>query len=141
MLILPVGCAASGPKFERAAVPANKAVVYVYRNGSMLGAASTYHLLANDKYVATLTNGGYCVLEVDPGVVKFAYDVDTSSPAELKARMANDPSFKTVPCGDTFVKQGQESFLCVYLHPVSMELKEVPRDKALKDMSQLHRFE
>ncbi|MFO1500594.1 MAG: DUF2846 domain-containing protein [Verrucomicrobiota bacterium] len=71
MCLLIVGCA-TGPKFETTAVPRDgKALVYVYRKGSMVGAAGYSRIYVNNEFLTKLRNSGYAPCEVPPGTVTF----------------------------------------------------------------------
>jgi hypothetical protein len=63
------GGASSGPE---APPVAGKALVYVYRQGSMLGAANYDRIYVNSDYFAALHNSNYAMAEVQPGTVVFA---------------------------------------------------------------------
>ena len=65
------GCA-SGPRFTAAPQPASgKALVYVYRKSSIVGAAGYDKIYVNDDYLADLHSGGYCTHEIPEGTNVF----------------------------------------------------------------------
>lgn len=51
---------------------AGKALVYVYRQGRVLGAAGYDRILVNNEYLAALHNSNYAQREVQPGTIVFA---------------------------------------------------------------------
>ena len=51
--------------------PAGKALIYVYRQGRMLGAAGYDRIFVNNHYLAALRNSNYAQREVPPGTVVF----------------------------------------------------------------------
>lgn len=67
-----LGCATSGPKFTAAAAPApGKALIYVYRAASFVGAAGYDLVYVNTDYVATIRSGGYAHYEAPQGTAIF----------------------------------------------------------------------
>jgi hypothetical protein len=52
--------------------PTGKALVYVYREGKMVGAAGYNRIFINNDYLAALRNSNYAQREVPPGTVVFA---------------------------------------------------------------------
>jgi hypothetical protein len=72
MLAALAGCASLGPPFQPlAAVPAGKAVVYIYRPPSFVGSAVTFKVNAGDLPVISLSNGGYFPYVTAPGRISF----------------------------------------------------------------------
>jgi len=66
------GCA-SGPEFKPITdIPSNKALVYVYRKGRILGAANESHIFVNGEYLTKLKNSAYAPRVVEPGKVVFS---------------------------------------------------------------------
>lgn len=51
---------------------AGKALVYVYRQGRVLGAAGYDRIFVNNEYLAALHNSNYAQREVQPGTIVFA---------------------------------------------------------------------
>src|SRR6266849_1309481 len=71
-MILFTGCA-TGPAFTPvASVPAGQSVIYVYRKGNFVGAATESHIFVNGKYLTKLQNSGYAPAFVPPGPVLFS---------------------------------------------------------------------
>lgn len=63
------GCMAIGPKFEPLSSPdAAVTKIAVYRPADFANSGTTPHLYVDGTKVAEITNGGYVVLEVKPGV-------------------------------------------------------------------------
>lgn len=62
-------CMALGPKFEPLSAPAsNVSKIAVYRPANFTNSAITPDLHVDEKKVAEITNGGYVVLDLSPGV-------------------------------------------------------------------------
>ena len=57
---------------QQPAVPADKAHLYVYRVGSMVGAIGYDILFVNDEHLAALRNSNYAECDVSPGPVVFS---------------------------------------------------------------------
>jgi hypothetical protein len=73
VILLLHGCA-SGPRFEGiTAVPENKALLYIYREAQMLGAADSFEVFVNGKEIVRMTNGGYYVHTLEPGPVVISH--------------------------------------------------------------------
>jgi len=73
VILLLHGCA-SGPRFEgMTAVPENKALLYIYREAQMLGAADSFEIFVNGKEIVKMTNGGYYVHTLEPGPVVISH--------------------------------------------------------------------
>ncbi len=72
VIFLPViGCGVSGEKFVPVTTPPGKAVVYIYRPHSMRGGSAEWTLMANDKPLTIIKNGGYYPYITEPGHIKF----------------------------------------------------------------------
>ena len=72
VVLLVAGCAASGPRFVPVeAVPQEKALVYIYRNNSIVGGAIRYHVSVGDEPIVHLIRGGYYPYLADPGETTF----------------------------------------------------------------------
>jgi hypothetical protein len=73
VILLLHGCA-SAPRFEgMTAVPENKALLYIYRESEMLGAANSFEVFVNGKEIVRMTNGGYYVHTLEPGPVVISH--------------------------------------------------------------------
>jgi hypothetical protein len=67
--VILVSCA-SGPPFRAIeSVPENRAVIYVYRQSSLRGAAFTPSVTVGNNAAVPLKNGGYLTMLVEPGNV------------------------------------------------------------------------
>jgi hypothetical protein len=67
------GCA-SAPRFkELTSVPENKALIYIYREKRMLGAAGSWEVFVNGKEIVKMSNGGYYVHTLEPGPVVISH--------------------------------------------------------------------
>ena len=64
------GCATSGPGFtEVSPAPPGRAMIYLYRESRMMGAAGSFTIFKNGKNLVKLKNGGYLPIEVEAGPV------------------------------------------------------------------------
>ena len=85
----PASVPALGSSFQPTAkIPADKAVVYIYRpTGSGAGgAAIPFDVKANGKIVTTLVQGGYCVYVTEPGAIEFtAFDTGFMAPTSTSS--------------------------------------------------------
>lgn len=78
---------AGGAAFKRVEeVPADKALVYIYRPSSMFGMAIHYNVRVNDKVVTDLRNGGYFPYIGSPGELVFSAKTEASSSVTLDAK-------------------------------------------------------
>jgi hypothetical protein len=67
-----VGCASLGEPYQPvSAVPADKALVYIYRPKSFVGAAISYTVHVGNVPAVKLVNGGYTTFIADPGETEF----------------------------------------------------------------------
>ena len=72
LLLLPLGCAASGATFQPVAdVPQGKSLVYIYRPNSIVGGAIRYHVAVGNQRVVYLIRGGYFPYIAEPGETEF----------------------------------------------------------------------
>lgn len=132
-----LGCGASGKSFDREEIPAGKAIAYVYRSGSIVGAASQYHLYANEKYVANITNGGYAVVVLSPGHVQFRYQ---SGSALIGDDILLKLSKHGRNCGELMAEPGHEYFLKVNMSAFGMKLVAVQEPKAISHLGGLRQY-
>ena len=87
-MLLQYGCANLGRQFEpAAAVPSDKATVYVYRPSRFAGAAAFFTVNAGEKPIAKLYNGGYFAYTATPGELELwaATESKSSVTLDLKA--------------------------------------------------------
>lgn len=67
------GCAVGGAAFEDPALaPAGSAVVYFYRPPEMQGSALTLHVMDKGAEIATLKNGQFVAVPMEPGQHEFS---------------------------------------------------------------------
>jgi hypothetical protein len=72
-LLLLAACA-SGPSFQGlSAAPPDKALLYLYRESRILGAAGAYEIFVNGKPVVEMSNGGYYVAALEPGEITLSH--------------------------------------------------------------------
>lgn len=95
------GCA-SGPAFERvSSVPADKALIYVYRSPVMHGAAYTPEIRINDHVTFPLVNGGYVAYFAPPGEISISITNVGTRSINFTAGAGQDYYIKggTIPMG------------------------------------------
>jgi len=80
------GCANLGPAYQSQSVESDKAIVYVYRPNSFVGAAMSYDVFNGDKFVTRLHNGGYHPLVVNPGKIHLWGETEAKSEVFLIAK-------------------------------------------------------
>lgn len=64
-------CTTLGDKYKPTEVPKEKAQVVVYRPSRFMGSANSPYVCLDNKVVGEFPNGGYLVLEVEPGSHKI----------------------------------------------------------------------
>lgn len=70
--LLLAGCA-TGPAFTPvSSAPPGQSLVYVYRKGNFVGAATESHIFVNGKHLTKLRNSAYAPAFVPPGPVLFS---------------------------------------------------------------------
>ncbi len=62
------GCAATGPPFQAANLPASDALVYVFRSNALTGCVLTPTIEVDGKKAGELRNGGYLPLYMSEGI-------------------------------------------------------------------------
>jgi hypothetical protein len=82
--VVGTGCSASGPAFEKIAIPEGKSVIYTYRPSSFFGAALSPMVVCGGKGVG-LKPGGYHPIIVDPGPVLCTASTESTSEVNVEA--------------------------------------------------------
>ena len=85
------GCS-SGPRFSLRTPPPDKALVYIYREGGMVGAARSYRILVNQKHLVNMWGGSYYAYEVEPSAVSIATDLRWTLGIDLYSALASTPT-------------------------------------------------
>lgn len=81
------GCASLGDAFQPVAnVPADKALVYIYRPNKFVGGGAYYTVRANDKPITKLYNGGYYPYIANPGELQISAKTESTSSVTLDLR-------------------------------------------------------
>ena len=70
-------CSGGGPPFEAPPAPGNKAVIWLFRPASIVGAANTDFIGIKGCLLARLRNGDYLPIEVAPGEVTLQHAQNT----------------------------------------------------------------
>jgi hypothetical protein len=115
---------------------ADKARIYVYRAGSMVGAVGYDILFVNDEHLAALHNSNYAQCDIPPGTVVFSGI----------ARVKKTPIAVDLQLITNHKKTARERFRMVvepgktyYVRwSVGGKMKLVDTDKGAKEMSGLH---
>lgn len=90
-----VGCGATGPIFKPIAVPADKGVVYIYRESSFVG-GGVYGTVSADKTPLTkIRNGGYFPFVANPGKVHFEVSTEATNEADVVVEAGKEKYLKT----------------------------------------------
>ena len=77
------GCATGTPFSGLAPTPENRALLYIYRESRITGAASSNEVYVNGKPTVDLKSGGYFVVDIEPGPVAISHRVALSIPLLL----------------------------------------------------------
>ena len=87
-ILLAAGCASTPrPLYApEAAVPADRAVVYVYRDAGVIGGAVAYTVSANGTPIAKLPPGGYFPYYAKPGEIEFTARTEATTSVTIDAR-------------------------------------------------------
>jgi hypothetical protein len=130
-----VGCSATGATFAERQPPPGKSLVYVYRNGGMLGAAGSWEFYENDQYITKITNGGYYDFVVDPGHIQFAvlsgYGPMVMDVALISHLMGKSPLL-------TLEANADETYY--FKFEIGSKMSPVTKEEAVHDMIGKHRF-
>lgn len=123
VVLLVAGCTTTGPQFEAATgVPADRALVYVYREAGFVGGGLAYMVRANDVEISTLPAGGYFVYHAVPGEIEFS--------AKTEARTSVTIDAET---GKTYYIKGTVGVGVFVGHP---HLTVVPNDVGAKEIAE-----
>jgi hypothetical protein len=120
--------------------PAGKALIYVYRPGSTVGAANHPRLFVNDEFLADLHSSDYASREVLPGTVVFSFLPKSTVDITLYQTLSNNLKKKKTEVLRIEVEAGKTYYLkWSYggfggLHP----LKLVDAATGAKGMTGLH---
>jgi Protein of unknown function (DUF2846) len=134
-----MGCGASGQRFERLNVPEGKAVVYIYRIGSIVGSAGSSELFANGSHLTRVDNGGYFAHVVDPGQVEYK-TLQDGTPILLTSYLLNKALAKQEPLYTLKTEAGVEYFLRWRLKMFGPTVDQVKVDQALRELNGLRMF-
>ena len=89
-----IGCSASGPAYQKIAVPEGKSVVYAYRPKSIFGAAIQPRVSCGLPGPG-LKPGGYHAFVLDPGTVTCSASTESTSEVQVDA----------APNGSSYVRE------------------------------------
>ena len=78
------GCA-SGPAFQAPVLPADKAVIFIYRP-SAFGLAKAYDVKRGDETIVTMKSHGYFPYLADPGPVTLSATTETTDTVTLDVK-------------------------------------------------------
>jgi hypothetical protein len=85
MVLGGAGCAASGPAFQKIAVPDGKSVIYAYRPSTLIGGAIRPAVQCGSSSIV-LSRGGYHPFVVDPGTVLCSASTEATSEVNVDAK-------------------------------------------------------
>jgi len=84
MTVVLAGCA-SGPVFQAPVLPADKAVIFIYRP-SAFGFAKAYDVKRGDETIVTVKSHGYFPYLTDPGTVTLSATTETTDSVTLDVK-------------------------------------------------------
>ena len=84
MTVVLAGCA-SGPAFQAPVLPADKAVIFIYRP-SAFGFAKAYDVKRGDETIVTVKSHGYFPYLTDPGTVTLSATTETTDSVTLDVK-------------------------------------------------------
>ena len=129
---------ASGPKFTAAtSTKYDKALIYVYRKSSMVGAAGFDKVYVNQNLFTTLRSGGYAPYEVSPGIVSFSLTARMAKSLGLTAVITNTDDQKNEKLKIN-AEPGRTYFIKLYVTGSGHELKVVDSATGIKEIRGLH---
>ena len=112
------GCSAKGAAFTRLSpLPADKGVVYIYRQSSFVGGGVYGTVKANDAPVTRIKNGGYYPYVAAPGPVHFSVTTEATNTADVTVKPGEEKYLKTTVGMGFFIGH-------LYLTEVSSQLGE-----------------
>lgn len=121
VVLLIAGCATTGPQYQAATdVPADRALVYVYREAGFVGGGLSYMVRANDVEISTLPAGGYFVYHAVPGEIEFSAKTEARTSVTIDAE-----------AGRTYYIKGTVGVGVFVGHP---HLTVVPNDVGAKEI-------
>jgi hypothetical protein len=86
MTVVLAGCA-SGPAFQAPVLPADKAVIFIYRP-SAFGFAKAYEIKRGEDTIVTMKSHGYYPYVTDPGTVTLSATTETTDSVTLDVKPA-----------------------------------------------------
>ncbi len=99
LLVIPlviIGCSASGSAFKPVnPIPADKGVVYIYREPSFAGSGVFGTVTANKTPITKIKNGGYFPFVASPGNVHFEVSTETTNEADVMVEAGKEKYLKT----------------------------------------------
>lgn len=132
------GCA-SGPKYTAAPQPApGKALVYVYRKSSIVGAAGYDKTYVNDDYLADIRSGGYASCEVPPGSVAFYVTPRVVWGVALDIALLTNFQKKQYEKLRIDVESGKTYYVNLYVAFVGHKMRLMDETKGANEISGLH---
>jgi hypothetical protein len=94
--VLLSGCSASGPAFKPVnPIPADKGVVYIYREPAIVGGAVYGTVTANNSPITKIKNGGYFPYIANPGPVHFEVSTEATNEANVTVEAGREKYLKT----------------------------------------------
>jgi hypothetical protein len=138
-LLLMAGCATGPASNPSAAVeaPADRGLVYLYRKGSMMGAATPWKIYANGTRITSLANASYSTYLAEPGTVVFAKQMAVT-PLNFGLVSLLDPKQELLTLS---VEPGQVYYLKFKLGFGKVSLEPVDAPTARSDMAKLSRLD
>lgn len=90
------GCSVSGPAFKPVeSLPADKGVVYIYRQPKGFGGGVFGTVKANQAPLTKIKNGGYYPYIAEPGPVHFEVKTEATNEADVTVEAGKEKYLKT----------------------------------------------
>lgn len=144
LLLCLIGCAASGPTYERpSALESSTSEIVIYRPDRFARGGNTFYVYLDGKEVAKLQNAGFASIPTSPG----SHDLEIRRPVMDFAFKPLKMAVSTMPGGRTFIRfepymsGGVVSTPAAVVIPVAYRLALVPEVDALIELRVLRRSE
>lgn len=135
--IVHTGCA-SGPRFTATTEPKpDKALIYVYRKSSMVGAAGFDKLYINEDFITTMRSGGYTVYEAPPDTTVFYLTPRIANIFVGRALLINTQKKKYERLTIN-LEPGKTYYIKLYYSVEGHMLKMVDAQTGIKEIADLH---
>jgi hypothetical protein len=136
-----VGCSATGPVFQEAAVPQGSALLYVYRPDSFALGARTAVIEIDGKRAVGLKNNGYAAIPLSPGSYQVTqrWDAWLGDREDLLRPITVQVAVEAgIPA---FLRLGTASNMTSTTVGLRWELRRLPQEQAMPELSKTNRVD